>query len=77
MPHHAAMDVGERKRMGGDGRTEGATGRGLGKGGAKRHLKVLRNKIQGITKLARFLMILFSFSVTVSRQGITWPGGVA
>jgi len=26
--------------------------RGLGKGGAKRHIKVLRDNIQGITKLA-------------------------
>ena len=30
----------------------GKTGKGLGKGGAKRHRKILRNNIQGITKAA-------------------------
>ena len=30
----------------------GKGGKGLGKGGAKRHLKVLRDNIQGITKPA-------------------------
>ncbi|XP_018827965.1 histone H4-like [Juglans regia] len=30
----------------------GKGGKGLGKGGAKRHCKVLRDNIQGITKLA-------------------------
>jgi hypothetical protein len=32
----------------------GKGGKGLGKGGAKRHRKVLRDNIQGITKLYRF-----------------------
>jgi histone H4 len=30
----------------------GKGGKGLGKGGAKRHLKVLRDNIQGVTKPA-------------------------
>ncbi len=38
------------KRPGGAGRGKG--GMGLGKGGAKRHRKVLRDNIQGITKPA-------------------------
>src|ERR1700743_3832239 len=36
--------------VGGSGRGKG--GKGLGKGGAKRHRKVLRDNIQGITKPA-------------------------
>ena len=32
------------------GRGKGKGGKGLGKGGAKRHRKVLRDNIQGITK---------------------------
>ena len=36
--------------MSGHGRGKG--GKGLGKGGAKRHRKVLRDNIQGITKPA-------------------------
>ncbi len=38
------------KRLGGVGRGKG--GKGLGKGGAKRHRKVLKDNIQGITKPA-------------------------
>ena len=34
------------------GRGKGSGGKGLGKGGAKRHRKVLRDNIQGITKPA-------------------------
>lgn len=33
-------------------RTGGKGGKGLGKGGAKRHRKILRDNIQGITKPA-------------------------
>ena len=36
----------------------GKGGKGLGKGGAKRHRKVLRDKIQGITKPANKLSLL-------------------
>merc|ERR1719430_1814133 len=35
----------------------GKGGKGLGKGGAKRHRKVLRDNIQGITKL--YLLVLY------------------
>ena len=45
-----AMPVGEPDFVGGHGRGKG--GKGLGKGGAKRHRKVLRDNIQGITKPA-------------------------
>ena len=37
-------------RQGGSGRGKG--GKGLGKGGAKRHRKILRDNIEGITKPA-------------------------
>ena len=39
-------------RMSGHGHGRGKGGKGLGKGGAKRHRKVLRDNIQGITKPA-------------------------
>ena len=42
----------------------GKEGKGLGKGGAKRHRKVLRDNIQGITKPA-------------IRQGLSTPRGDA
>ncbi|KHN23497.1 Histone H4 [Glycine soja] len=42
--------IGERKTITMSGRGKG--GKGLGKGGAKRHRKVLRDNIQGITKPA-------------------------
>ena len=38
--------------MSGHGHGRGKGGKGLGKGGAKRHRKVLRDNIQGITKPA-------------------------
>lgn len=38
----------------------GKGGKGLGKGGAKRHRKVLRDNIQGITKVS-FLKINIYF----------------
>ena len=38
--------------MSGHGHGRGKGGKGLGKGGAKRHRKVLRANIQGITKPA-------------------------
>ena len=41
------------------GRGKGA--KGLGKGGAKRHRKVLRDNIQGITKVSLFLNFDFLF----------------
>jgi len=37
----------------------GKGGKGLGKGGAKRHRKVLRDNIQGITKPAILLEVLY------------------
>jgi hypothetical protein len=40
----------ERRKMSGISRGKGA--QGLGKGGSKRHRKVLRDNIQGITKPA-------------------------
>lgn len=40
----------KEKKSAGSGRGKG--GKGLGKGGAKRHKKVLRDNIQGITKPA-------------------------
>jgi histone H4 len=40
------------KARGGKGLGKGLGGKGLGKGGAKRHRKVLRDNIQGITKPA-------------------------
>ena len=42
----------------------GKGGKGLGKGGAKRHRKVLRDQIQGITKVCCDCMIIASFVVT-------------
>ena len=42
----------------------GKGGKGLGKGGAKRHRKVLRDNIQGITKvnqLSHFFLAFFQF----------------
>merc|ERR1711959_555223 len=44
----AATDHFQQQTMGGRGKG----GKGLGKGGAKRHRKVLRDNIQGITKPA-------------------------
>ena len=45
-----AMPTGEPDFIGGAGRGKG--GKGMGKGGAKRHRKVLRDNIQGVTKPA-------------------------
>lgn len=51
MPAIAAAPMpSEPDLLGGSGRGKG--GKGLGKGGAKRHRKVLRDNIQGITKPA-------------------------
>ena len=44
----------------------GKGGKGLGKGGAKRHRKVLRDNIQGITKVNRFIFIEFILSFDFS-----------
>ena len=55
----------------------GKGGKGLGKGGAKRHRKVLRDNIQGITKpairrLARRGGVLKSFLEAVVRDAVTY-----
>ena len=50
----------------------GKGGKGLGKGGAKRHRKILRDNIQGITKPAiRMSPIPLSHSLS-----FTWLQGV-
>ena len=46
--HHSKNLIKKSKKMSGRGKG----GKGLGKGGAKRHRKVLRDNIQGITKPA-------------------------
>ena len=43
----------------------GKGGKGLGKGGAKRHRKILRDNIQGITKAA---IRRFSFKLSLSEH---------
>ncbi|KAG5677020.1 hypothetical protein PVAND_006807 [Polypedilum vanderplanki] len=51
----------------------GKGGKGLGKGGAKRHRKVLRDKIQGITKPAiRRLARRGVFLENVIRDAVTY-----
>ena len=62
----------------GGGKGYGSGGKGLGKGGAKRHKKVFRDNIQGITKpvclshcfaLVR-LLVLITSSLSLSYQAI-------
>jgi len=48
----------------------GKGGKGLGKGGAKRHRKVLRDNIQGITKPA--IRVLKVFLENVIRDAVTY-----
>ncbi|KFZ64360.1 Histone H4 [Antrostomus carolinensis] len=52
----------------------GKGGKGLGKGGAKRHRKVLRDNIQGITKPAirRLARLLKVFLENVIRDAVTY-----
>ena len=48
----------------------GKGGKGLGKGGAKRHRKILRDNIQGASDLLSFLT---SFVADIGFAGITKP----
>ena len=54
----------------------GKGGKGLGKGGAKRHRKVLRDNIQGITKPAirRLARRISGLIYALKRQGRTLYG---
>ncbi|XDV20938.1 hypothetical protein PO909_026142 [Leuciscus waleckii] len=50
----------------------GKGGKGLGKGGAKRHRKVLRDNIQGITKPAIRRLARRVFLENVIRDAVTY-----
>ena len=53
----------------------GKGGKGLGKGGAKRHRKILRDNIQGITKHAkRKTVTAMDVVYALKRQGRTLYG---
>ena len=57
----------------------GKGGKGLGKGGAKRHRKVLRDNIQ-VIKIYRFavwVVLTISCRVSPSLRSVDLPGGVA
>ncbi|KAI0800719.1 histone-fold-containing protein [Fomes fomentarius] len=54
----------------------GKGGKGLGKGGAKRHRKILRDNIQGITKPASHLYITFAIRRLARRGGVKRISGL-